>query len=328
MSKGAGTLPDRKVSVAVGDFVRSASQRLDVKVVAGEAGLKNRRITEAAMNRPGLVLAGFSEHFAPKRMQIIGMAEHSYLSSLDRALRYQRLRQFFSLHVPCVVLSRGRRALPEIAALAEEFAVPVLKTTMITKDFINAATMLMEDIAAPRTQRYGTMVEIWGMGVLIEGDPGVGKSETALGLIKRGHALVSDDITVFRRDSTRKVLGSSKENTRFYMEIRGLGIVFVPSIFGIASVRGEKRLDMVVNLAAPDAHVDEDRSGQTCLTTTLLGEEIPLFRIKVKPGKDLVNVLETAALNQKLRGFGFDGARDLDKRLIDALTKQKGQYRE
>ncbi len=313
--------PARKISVAVGEFVRRARDTMGIEVVAGAAGLEQRRITEAAMNRPGLVLAGFTEHFAPRRMQIIGRAEHAYLSGLSPATCAERLRLFFSLHVPCLVLPRGRRALPEIARLAEEFSIPVLRSTMITKDFINAATLLMENMTALRTQAYGTMVEIWGMGVLIEGDPGVGKSETALGLIKRGHALVADDITVFRRDSTGRVLGSSKEVTRFYMEIRGLGIVFLPGIYGIASVRGEKRLDMVVHLASADAVIDEDRSGQTRLKKEMLGEAFPLFTIRVKPGKDLVNVLETAALDQKLRGFGYDGAQALDQRLIEALTK-------
>ncbi len=313
----------RKISIAVGEFLRHARESMGLEVVAGESGLSSHRITEAAMNRPGLVLAGFAEHFAPRRIQIIGMAEHSYLSSLTPEKRAERLRLLFSLHVPCVVLTRGRRALPEIQVLAEEFGTPILKTSMITKDFINAATILMENITAPRTQYYGTMVEIWGMGVLIEGDPGVGKSETALGLIKRGHALVADDITVFRRDSTGRLLGSSKGTTRFYMEIRGLGIVFVPAIFGIASVRGEKKLDMVVNLVSSETEDSHDRSGQTRLKKVLLGEEFPLFRIRVKPGKDLVNVLETVALDQKLRGFGYDGAEALDMRLIEALTKKK-----
>jgi HPr kinase/phosphorylase len=309
-------------AVSVSEFLQHGHESLHMELVAGEAGLAHR-IKEAAINRPGLAFTGFYHYFAHRRVQVLGLAEHSFLSALPGGERETRLREFFSKKVPCVVLSRNRRVFPEIRGLAEEYRVPVLRTKMVTKDFINAATIMMENLMAPRVNIQGTMVEIMGIGVLIEGKPGMGKSETALGLIKRGHALVSDDITALRLDSSGRVIGMPVSVTRYHMEIRGLGIVHVPSLFGVASVREEKKLDLVATLFEPGTREDEHRGGEVRPVRTLLGLPIPQVLIRVAPGRDLVNLIETAALDHKLRRLGHDAAKELDDKLIRLMTGGK-----
>ena len=190
-----------KNAVTVADFLKAGRERLELELVAGAEGV-NRRIEEAAMNRPGLALTGFYQYFAPRRIQILGHAEMAYLASLDEPDRYARLKTLFSHHLPCVVVTRRHRILPELLKLAEEFRICVLRTPLITKHFMNGATLVMENLTAPRVVMQGTMVEILGVGVLLVGKAGVGKSETALSLIKKGHCLVSDDVTALRVDSS------------------------------------------------------------------------------------------------------------------------------
>jgi HPr kinase/phosphorylase len=296
-----------------------------MELVAGSSGV-GRLIAEAAINRPGLALTGFFKYFAHRRIQVIGLAEHLYLSSLSPVERQRRLEAVFSRKVPCVVLSRGRVVFPEMIALAARYGVPVMRSRMITMDFVNVATLMMLDMMAPRVNVQGTMVEIMGIGVLIEGKAGMGKSETALGLIKRGHALVSDDITAMRLDGTGAVVGAPVSITRYHMEIRGVGIIHVPSLFGVSSVREEKRLDMVATLVdAATAALTEDRGGGSSNMRVVLGVSVPQIIVRVAPGRDLTNVIETAALNYKLKRLGHDAAKELDERLMTVLAGRVGR---
>lgn len=310
--------PRHRTSVPVSSFYNTGKEKLQIELVAGECGL-NRAIAEAAINRPGLALSGFYKYFAHKRIQLLGLAEQAYLSSLSAEERLSRLQAFFKKRMPCLVIARKKRVFPEIKELAEEHRIPVLRSAMITKHFINAATIIMENLTAPQMKVQGTMVEIMGIGVLITGKSGLGKSDTALGLIKQGHALVSDDITHLRLDSAGCVIGAPVNVTRYHMEIRGIGIVHVPSLFGVASVRGEKRLDLIATLQAPS-----DKSGNMLrerrTTREVFGVQVPEVVITVTPGRDLANVIETAALDQKLRRLGHDAEKELDQRLMDVLS--------
>ncbi|MDD4873227.1 MAG: HPr(Ser) kinase/phosphatase [Kiritimatiellae bacterium] len=315
------TEKDGKIEkVTVGTFLETGKKPLIIDLVCGTKGLDNY-IIEATLNRPGLALSGFFEHFAYKRIQVIGLAEHAYLSSMSDVDRAKRLRDFFVSKIPCVVLTRGKKAFPEIEGLAEEFNIPVLKTRMVTKHFVNAATIIMENLMAPRLTIQGTMVEILGIGVLIEGKPGMGKSETALSLLKKGHALVADDVTALRVDSSGSIIASPLDVTRYHMEIRGLGIIHVPSLFGVASVREEKRLDLVVTLCQPGTKDEENRGGDLKVTRTLMGVEVPQIFLPVAPGRDLTNVVETAALDQRLRRLGHDAEKELDEKLMTLMNK-------
>ncbi|MFO7870872.1 MAG: HPr(Ser) kinase/phosphatase [Kiritimatiellia bacterium] len=311
-----------KHSVTVEGFLTAGVRGLEMELVAGKAGLK-KRITEAALNRPGLALSGFFKYFAHKRVQVLGLAEYAYLNSLDEEERERKFRAFFEKNVPCVVMARGKKIFPELPGLADEFKVSVLRSRMITKHFINAATILMENIMAPQSLIQGTMVEIMGVGVLIEGRPQIGKSETALSLIKNGHALISDDVTRIRLDSAGALIGAPAESTRYHMEIRGLGIIHVPSLFGVVSVREAKKLDLVATLCGADELADRKCSAEGPGERMILGVSVPQVTIPVVPGRDLANVLETAALDQKLKRLGHDAAKELDERLINMLTGSK-----
>jgi HPr kinase/phosphorylase len=310
---------ESKSVVAVADFLMAARERLELDLVAGESGL-SRRIEEAAVNRPGLALTGFFQYFAPRRIQTLGHAEMAYLLSLPVKERRSRLQKLFENHIPCLVVTRRHRILNEIRELAEEFKTPVLRTPLITKHFVNGATIVMENLMAPRMVMQGTMVEILGVGVLLTGRAGVGKSETALALIKKGHSLVADDVTSLRLDSSGAVVGFPMGVTRYHMEIRGLGIIHVPSLFGVASVRNEKKLDLVINLCSPEAVSSEDRSGQVTQTRAVLGAEVPWIEIPVAPGRDVANIVEVAALDQMLKRLGHDAAKELDEKLIAVLA--------
>ena len=309
---------DAASTVTVEAFLNEGTDLLHLQLAAGAAGL-GRKITEATLNRPGLALSGFYRFFANHRMQVIGLAEYTYLRSLEAQQREERLRRFFASKIPCVVITRNKGMLPEICSLAEEFRVPVLRTREITKHFINAATIVMENLMAPRVKAQGTMVEILGIGVLLEGRPGIGKSEAALGLIKKGHALVSDDITALRRDSAGAIVATPVDVTRYHMEIRGLGIIHVPSLFGVSSVREEKKLDLVATLVDQGKGGDGDRGGGLRTTRALLGVQVPQVIIEVAAGRDIANLIEAAALDQRLRRLGHDAAKELDERLIAIL---------
>lgn len=315
-ARKAGTGSPGRITVR--SFLEAGGSRLSMELVAGEPGLE-RTIAEAALNRPGLALSGFLQHFPFRRIQVIGLAEQAYLNRLSPKERRARLKDFFRARIPCVVITR-HKTLPEgVLDLAGQLRVPVLRTKMITKDFVNAATIVMETLVTPRVSVQGTMVEIMGVGMLIEGPPGIGKSETALALIQRGYALVADDVARLRRDSTGAVIASPPDVTRYHMEIRGLGIIHVPSLYGVSSVRSEKQLDLVVTLCPPET-AREYSATATPLTKEFLGVPIPRIFIPVAPGRELANVVETAALNEKLKRLGHDAEKELDQKLMAVLA--------
>lgn len=299
----------------VREFLEAGRRRLSLSLVAGGGGLE-RPIREPALNRPGLALAGFYRYFPVKRIQLIGYAEFSYLMSLEREVRMERMERLFATRVPCVIYSRRRKPSEDVLKLADKYSVPLLRTQMITGAFANAATILMEELTAPRTRIHATMMEVAGLGVLIEGAPGIGKSETALGLIKKGYALVADDCTELRKTSGGKLAGSAVPATQFFMEIRGLGIIYVPSIFGMAAVRGEKQVDIVVTLQRQgECDAELDRTGENSIRRTFLGVDVPQVVVPVAPGRDLVNIVETVAQEYNLRLSGQVAHQILDERI-------------
>lgn len=302
--------------VTVKSFVESANERnLAVQFLAGEGG-KNQEIAEPLPYRPGLALSGFFEYFSKNRIQVIGLTEYTYLKHLPQEMRKQHIAALFEHGIPCLVIARALQAFPEMIELAERYQTPLLQSAMETKDFIHQATFALEILQAPRRKVHGTMMEVDGVGVFLEGDAGVGKSETALGLIMHGHALVADDLTTLRRDANGDVIGSASKVTQNYMEIRGLGIIDVPAIFGLASVRGEKRLDLVITLLRQSPELDElDRTGIEEMTRNVLGVPIPQRVISVAPGRDLVNLVMTAARQYKQSIIGVSAVQALDERI-------------
>lgn len=310
--------------ITVREFYEAGCEPLTLTIESGEEFL-DQPIREEAFNRPGLALAGFFKYFAHKRIQVLGLAEYTYLKSLPPSVRFERLTELYRRRVPAFVLSRGRHATREMVELSKRYRIPVLRTPMITGAFINQATVLMAAMTAPTTRVHGTTVEVMGIGVLIEGEPGIGKSETALALIERGHSLVADDITVLRRTSDNLIIASSVDITRYHMEIRGLGIIHVPSLFGVASMRLETSLDLVVRLQRPSPQMESDRAGLLPQHVELLGVRIPLVILPVVAGRDLAHVVEVAALNQKLKALGHDAAKELDEKIIRVLTERRAK---
>ncbi len=308
--------------VTVGEFFRHAQTLMPLSLYQGEEHM-DTMIHEEAINRPGLALADFYHYFANKRIQVFGLAEMTYLKSLPILEREGRLERMFSRDVPCVVLTRNRTAPPELERIAHHFRVPILRTTLITSRFVNLATLAMEHLVAPTLKYAGTMLDVMGVGVLIEGAPGIGKSEAALGLIERGYSLVADDMTLIRRDAQGQLIGTSSELTRYHMEIRGLGIIHVPGLFGMASVTLEHRLDMIVSLYPADPSLEGDRSGLTKKTRKLLDLPVPLVELPVAPGRDMAGVIEVAAMNQKLSHLGHDAAKEFDLHIIRTLQRRR-----
>lgn len=311
------------MSITVRKFYEAGQGILNLSIEAGGDHL-DRSVTEIALNRPGLALAGFFSYFAVHRMQVLGLAEWTYVKQLPEESRLERIRSLFAHRFPALILTRNRHAMPEMKRMAEEFRIPVLRSPMITGEFMNKATVLVEDISAPRIRVHATTVDIMGIGVMIEGPPGIGKSETALALIERGHSLVADDVTILHRAGTGDIEASSVEITRFHMEIRGLGIIHVPSLFGVASVRTSARLDLIARLERPSPKMEEDRSGLTPESRDIFGVGVPQVTLPVAAGRDLAHVIEVAALNQRMKSLGHDAAKELDQKLMDVLSRKRG----
>ena len=311
------------MAITIQDLWDEGAERLSLTLIAGEKYLK-RKLPEIAMNRPGLALTGFFQYFANQRLQIFGLAEFTYLKSLSNEEKFQRLEEMFNQQVPGIVVTRNRKVPPEILKLSERFKVPIMRTPMVTMNFMNECTVLLEKITAPRERIQGTTLEVMGIGVLLRGDPGIGKSETALSLIERGYSLVSDDVTEIRRTSRGRIVCWANELTRYHMEIRGLGIIHVPSLFGVSSIRRHTELDVVIDLKKPSG--DEDRTGVHPDHVELMEVEIPCITLPVRSGRDMANIVEVAALNQKLKELGHDAAKELDEKLINRLTRGRVRH--
>jgi HPr kinase/phosphorylase len=313
----------QKTAITVERFYLNYAEKLQLTLVAGSAGLA-RRIPEGSVNRCGLALDGFFKYFAFKRVQVIGAAEWQFLKSLNESDRNHRLEAVLKAKIPCLVFARNLNAPASLVEMADRLQVPVFKTRMTTMRFINAATIALETEFAPQISEHGSMVDLLGIGVLIRGESGIGKSESVLALLERGYSLVSDDITRFRLLEGRELIGTSSETTRYHMEIRGLGIINVPAIFGVRSVRPEKRLDLVVTLMESTAVEDVDRIGLERQTYSILGIPLPHVVIPVRPGRDIGRLIEVAALDQKLKSLGHNAAREFNERLIERMRTKQG----
>ena len=297
-------------------FVDAGKDRLLMEVVVGGRGL-DHEVLEPMTNRPGLALTGFYGFFAWRRLQVIGQAERGYLESLPPSLRLERLKALLDRQAYCLIFTCGMDVPAGLPEIAEAAGAAVLRTKLLTRVFAHQSTFVLERLGAPSARLYGTTVEVAGLGVMLEGAPGLGKSETALGLVKRGNALVADDLTCIRKDVANNVLfATAGSSTRNYMEIRGIGIIHVPSVFGVTAVREEKRLDLVISFKSmEEVKGDLDRVGEDRLTTEILGVDVPEIVIPVSVGRDLVNLVEIAAQQHKLRSAGYDPVAALDEQL-------------
>ena len=310
-------------SVTVGGFLASHPEAagLPLELLAGADGLQ-RPITNPHIQKTGLALAGFHEYLKPGRVLVFGESEIRYLERLDAAARVSALRLAFTLDFPCVMITGGFAPPPELVAEAERARLPVLKTPLPTPTAIAKIGALLEDSLAERTIVHGVLMDVLGLGVLLVGESGIGKSECALDLIVRGHRLVADDTVEIRRRQESILIGTCPELTRHHMELRGLGVINVKELFGIASTRSSKRVELVVQLERWDPAREYERLGLDDEPYEILGLRIPVLRMPVAPGRNIAILVEVAARNQLLRARGHHAARVLVDRLERTLRAE------
>lgn len=280
------------------------------------------RIQTSDINRPGLQLAGFFEYFGTDRIQIIGKVEMNYLAQLDSEKRYDSIYQLFKTGVPCVVIARGMEPFKEMLQAAEECDVPLLLTSEDTSRFSSNLIAYLNVELAPMETMHGELVEVYGEGVLILGESGVGKSETALELVKRGHRLVADDLVEVRRVSSKTLVGTSPETIRHFVEIRGIGILDVKYLFGVGSVKTTESINLVINMELWNSSKQYERLGADELTTEILGIKIPSLTIPVRPGRNLAIIIEVAAMNNRQKKMGYNAAQVFTQKISDEIKKR------
>jgi HPr kinase/phosphorylase len=313
-------MPPESASVTVATLLNDVTSHegaIDLELVAGASGL-TRRITNSHPQKTGLALAGFDTYLREGRALILGESEIRYLDSLDPAARLKALGRVLSHNLPCIVVTQGFAPPPELQHAAELAAVPLLRTRAATPDAMSRLLTLLEKYLAPRTMVHGVLMDILGLGVLVVGESGIGKSECALDLVVRGHRLVADDAVELRCRADSFVLGSCPETTRHHMEIRGLGLINVQDLFGVASTRTSKRVELVVQLERWEHGREYDRLGLDDQRYEVLGVKIPMIRMPVAPGRNVAILVEVAARNQLLRARGHHAA----QRLVDRLDRR------
>src|SRR6266550_4165829 len=308
--------------VTVESFFTSHAEKLQLRLEGPRIGFY-RKIREPTINRPGLALSGFFSYFAEKRVQVLGAAENTYLKSLPRGVRVKRFRALCSRKIPCVVVSRGAHLDDELTAVAASEKIAVFRTPMITMKFINAATIALELDFSPTVTEFGSMVDVLGVGGLIRGQSGIGKSECVLGLIERGYSLVADDVTRITSLEGRDLMAAAPELTRNHMEVRGIGIINVANIFGIGSIRVEKRLDLVVTLKDWQELDEVDRIGLDQEFYEILNLPVPHVTIPVRPGRDIARLIEVVAMDQKLKGLGRNSAVEFNTKLLNLMVPKE-----
>lgn len=302
-------------SISVGRFYERHREALKLRLVGDSEDGFERTIREPAPNRPGLALAGFFTYFANKRIQVIGNSEASYLKKLSPALRATRFRQLCEKRVPCMVSSRDHSLPDELLAIASEHKLTIFRTPMVTMKFLNLASILLEQEFAESTSLHGCMVDYRGVGILIMGSSGSGKSETAIGLLERGGALVADDMVRVRSHGD-ELIASAPELARGYIEMRGIGIINAANLYGLSAIRPEKRLDLVVTLKGESDLNKVDRLGVRRKGHVILGHSIPHVEIPVAAGRDTARLVAVAALDLQLRRLGYDMADEFNQKLL------------
>ena len=310
-------------TVLVSEFFENAKDKLDLSLVTGEAGL-NRKIREKSVNRPSLALTGFFKYFAFRRVQLFGAGEMGYLRNLSEEEQRAILRELMHRQIPCIVISRNLAPTPSLLKACEEHKIPLLRSTLTSRDCQTTATLLLEEFFAPRITEHGTMMDVKGIGVLLRGGSGVGKSECALALIERGYALVADDFVQIMLMNERELVAKAKGLNRGYMECRGLGIINIEYLFGVRALRLEKRIDLVVTFTDWQPGCDEERTGMEERYYDILGVRLPHVELPVRPGRDMARLVEVASMITALRQLGHNPAEEFNERLIEEMATKPG----
>jgi HPr kinase/phosphorylase len=311
------------VSLRPRDLLTRRGDPLQLESLTGDQGL-DRPLPDQDVASPGLVLAGYTDRFVPGRLHVLGETEINYLASLEPAARQQSLEVFLRFDPPCLIVTKAQEVPPELLSLARQHGVPVLRSRLKTGELYRRIKPILEDAFAPRTTLHGSLADVYGVGLLFTGRSGIGKSECVLDLVERGHRLVADDIVLVSRKGNDVLIGQGHELAAHHMEIRGIGIIDVKSLFGIRSVRAQKRIEVVVQLEDWEKAKDAERTGLARQETAILDVKVPKVVVGLNPGKNLTVISEVVAMAHLLRMTGVDVATAFNDRLIKRMMEQRG----
>lgn len=287
----------------------------DLEVVRAGHNYEETKICAEDVCRPGLQLAGFFDYFDPNRLQLIGKVETTYLGGVSSEERRKKFDALLSYDIPALVLSRGIEPFPECMEMAEKYDRTILRTQEVTSEFMSTLVASLKVYLSPRITRHGVLVEVYGEGVLLLGESGVGKSETAIELVKRGHRLIADDAVEIKKVTAQSLMGSAPELIRHYIELRGIGVIDVRRLFGMSAIKEEQEINLVINLEPWKEGMLYDRLGLENLYTTILDVQIPTLTIPVKPGRNLAVIIEVAAMNNRHKKMGYNAALEFTKQI-------------
>ena len=307
--------------ISIGKMLEDYGEQLSLLSVAGQEGIGNT-LSTSDVHRPGLALAGFLGLFTFDRVQVMGNTEMLYLSSLDPDVCRQTLETIFQFDIPCMVITDGNEVLPAMVELSNARQIPLLTTPFATTKFAHLFSYYLDDVFAPRTAIHGSLVDVYGIGLLFVGASGIGKSEIAVDLVERGHRLVADDVVLVSRKLQGIIVGSSGETLRDHIEIRGLGILNVRNMFGVRAVRMQKRIEVVVKLIKWDETAAYDRIGLDEDWISILDLEVPQVTVPIYPGKNITVIAETIALNYQLKIQGYHTAQEFNRRLVERMKNK------
>lgn len=300
-------------------------EELELENCTPEIDISQIQISQTDINRPALQLAGFFDYFDSNRIQIIGHVEATYMQKMDQTHGEELIRRIMEFKVPCIVFCRNIKVDDHILVLARESGVPILRTPKTTSAFMAEVIRWLNVELAPRISIHGVLVDVFGEGVLITGESGIGKSEAALELIKRGHRLVSDDVVEIKKVSEKTLVGSAPDITRHFIELRGIGIIDVKTLFGVESVKNEQNIDLCIQLEEWNKDQEYDRLGLEEKYTEFLGNKVVCHSIPIRPGRNLAVIVESAAVNYRQKKMGYNAARELYNRVTNNLMKNQNQ---
>ena len=305
--------------------VEKIIEKMSLKNLTPEIDLADKKVTVPDINRPALQLAGFFDHFDSERVQIIGRVEAAYMETLSAEVKKERYGQLLSYNVPCIIFCRNENPDEEMLQAAREYQIPLFQTDKVTSSFEAEIIRWMKVMLAPTISIHGVLVDVYGEGVLITGESGIGKSEAALELIKRGHRLVTDDVVEIKKVSDATLIGTSPEITRHFIELRGIGIIDVKTLFGVECVKETQAIDMVIHLEDWNKDKEYDRFGLEEEYTEILGNKIVCHNLPVRPGRNLAVIVESAAVNWRQKKMGYNAAKELYNRVQNNINHKTGE---
>ncbi len=307
-----------RASLTIHDLLQDNEYGLDLTLFAGEAGLTHR-LYSARIQKPGLALTGYTEHLHPDRLQVLGNTEISYLEQMPTGLASANVARFCSFPISCLIVTKGLTPPDYLKSAAEKAGIPLLGTSLQSSLFISLITKFLEEKLLPTTHIHGVLVDVLGVGLLLLGKSGIGKSECALDLVIRGHRLVGDDIIHVKKKVPASLVGQAGELIQYHLEIRGLGIINIKDLYGVSSIREKKIIDMVIELVEWDPDHEYDRLGVDDQVYAILGVDLPYICIPVRPGRNLTSIIEVAARNFLLKGMGYHSAKEFQEKLLSRL---------